>query len=106
MRRLSLERVITATEARVRFGELMRGVVEGRGPVVVEKDGEPQVVILSLDEYSRLKAGTAERHGWLERVDRARERIATSLGERRLPPPDEILAELREERDAQLLGLR
>lgn len=99
-------RVVSATEARVHFGELMRRVREGAGSVVVEKDGEPQVVILSLEEYSRLHQGAHARTHWVDRVDRAREMIAAELGKRVLPDSAEVLREGREERDALLLGLR
>jgi len=51
-----MKRVVSATEARVHFGELLRHVVESREAVIVERDGKPQVVILDLEQYEQLKA--------------------------------------------------
>jgi prevent-host-death family protein len=50
-----MERVIGAAEARVHFGELMRQVTEKEQTVVVERDGTPQVVVLSVAAYERLR---------------------------------------------------
>lgn len=43
---------------------------------------------------------------WKECVARAREQVRADLGDRELMPPEEVLQQIREERDAQLLGLR
>jgi prevent-host-death family protein len=105
-----MERVIGATEARVHFGELMRQVTEKEQTVVVERDGRPQVVVLSVAAYERLRAA-AGLHGWQNALERAAEvsaRIAARRGGQ-LPPADEMVREAREARDEQLdsaLGLR
>ncbi len=96
-----MEKAISATEARVHFGELMRRVVERDESVIVERGGKPEVVILSIAEYKRLRKQNHD--DWLERVDRLREQIRQELSGRTLPPPEEIIREMREERDAQLL---
>ena len=101
-----MERTVTATEARVRFGELIRRVAGGQGAVVVEKDGEPAVVILSLEDYARLKAGRREKPDWQSKLEHAHKLIAADLGDRRLPDVAQLIREMREDRDAQLLGLR
>ncbi|HVR11040.1 MAG TPA: type II toxin-antitoxin system Phd/YefM family antitoxin [Thermoanaerobaculia bacterium] len=97
-----MERVVTATEAKVRFGELMRRVVESGGTVIVEKDGNPQVAILSMAEYARLKSGQEARPDWEGLLDRAHQAIAADLGKRKLPDVGSVIQEMREERDAQL----
>lgn len=51
-----MEQVVNATEARVRFGEMIRRVLNDQETIIVERFGEPQVLILSLVEYHRLKA--------------------------------------------------
>jgi prevent-host-death family protein len=99
-------RVITATEARIHFGELMREVVENQQPVIVERGGKPQVVVLSISEYENLLAGQAQREDWRTLLAQAHERIRADLGDRKLPPPEDIIREMREERDAQLMDLR
>lgn len=47
----------SATEAKNRFGELCRQAK--RGPVVVEKAGRPDTVLLSYEDYQRLTAPAA-----------------------------------------------
>ncbi len=98
-----MKRVISATEARVHFGEVMRWVVEAGTPVVVERGGKPRVVVLSVAEYERLTAGRRAMGDWLERVDAVREMIRRDLGGRDIPDPSDIIRQMREERDAQLL---
>jgi prevent-host-death family protein len=97
---------MSATEARVHFGELMRQAVESHEPIIIERGGEPHIVVLSIAEYKRLKRAQQQHADWKSLVDRARKQIRTDLGDRELPPPEEILQQLREERDAKLLALR
>ena len=98
-------RVVSATEARIHFGELMRQVVENQEPIIVERGGKSHVVVLSVDEYERLLRGQQQQEDWRELVVQARAQIRDELGERELPPSEEILRQIREERDAQLLAL-
>jgi len=97
--------VVSATEARIRFGELMRQAVEGQEPIIVERGGKSHVVVLSVAEYERLLKGQRQQEDWKELVDQARAQIRAELGDRELPPSREILQQIREERDAQLLAL-
>ena len=101
-----MERTMSATDARIRFGELMRWVVESKRPVVVERGGRPHVVVISVDEYERLVAGRQEGATWRDLVRQARDQIAAELGDRELPPPEDVIRQMREERDAQLLAVR
>ena len=98
-------RVVSATEARVRFGEVMRAAVESGEPVIVERDGTPLVVVLSVGEYDRLLKAQRQED-WRTLVDQARAQVEADLGGRELPPPEEVLRQIREERDAQLMDLR
>jgi len=45
---------MSATEARVRFGELLRAVTERGETVIVEHHGKPAVAFVSVAEYERL----------------------------------------------------
>ena len=99
-------RVVSATEARVHFGELMRRVMETGEATIVERGGEPVVVVIPLDEYKRLLAAQEQRVDGKELVDRARTRIRSELGQRKMMSPEELIRQMREERDAQTLGLR
>jgi prevent-host-death family protein len=52
--------VVTALEARTNFGKLLRRVeAEGRS-LIIEKDGSPRAVLLSLKDYVRLAAPEPE----------------------------------------------
>jgi prevent-host-death family protein len=101
-----MERKISATDARIRFGELMRHVVERQEPVVVERSGEPHVVVLSIEAYERLMAAQEEQENWRELVAQAREQVRADLGDRELTPPEDVLRQVREERNGQLAPLR
>jgi prevent-host-death family protein len=102
---MDMEQTISATLARVRFGELMRQVTESHEPIIVERDGKPHVVVLSVPEYERLIQGQQQQETWQELVAQAQTIIEAELEGRALPPPEEILRELREERDAQVMAL-
>jgi prevent-host-death family protein len=73
-----MKRVVTATEARIRFGELIRRVAENRESVIVERGGKPQAVVLSVSEYERLLKGQQQdQNEWKALVDSARDQIRT-----------------------------
>jgi prevent-host-death family protein len=97
-------RRMSATEARIHFGRLMHRVVTEQETVLIERSGEAHVVILSVAEYERLKA--AQGAGWQEKVAAARQRALAELQKRPLPPVEELIREMREERNGQLLDLR
>jgi prevent-host-death family protein len=101
-----MERIVSATEARVRFGEMIQRVVNNQEIIIVERSGEPQIVLLSLVQYQRLKDAEQAQVDWRERVDKAREQIAHDLNGAELKPPEEVIRRMREERDAQLMDLR
>lgn len=98
-----MTRTITATEARVHFGETMRRVVGDQETVIVERAGKPQVVILATEEYQRLRGEESSTGDWWDRAMRSRERIAEELDGRPLPDVAEWIRAGREERDAQIL---
>jgi prevent-host-death family protein len=100
-----MERRIAATEARIHFGKVLREVAEEGYRIIVERSGEPQAVILSVADYERLKTGQPPTR-WKDLVREARTSIEADLGGRELPPPDEIIRRMREERDEQLVDLR
>jgi prevent-host-death family protein len=93
-----MDKTVNATEARIRFGEIMREAQ--KAPITVVRDGKPEVVIISKKAYDRL-VGSLQPPGWRELVAAAREHITTDLAERSMPLPDDLLFELREDRDEQ-----
>ena len=100
-----MSRVVSATDARIHFGELMRQVVERQETVIVERAGKPQLVLLSLAEYERLQSTDRGSQDWKALVRQSREQARRALAGRALPPPAEVLRQIREERDEQLLRL-
>lgn len=98
------ERVVTATEARERFGELMRRVVEEQEAVIVERAGKQHVVVLSAMEYERLRTARCgeDQRQVLQQAMELGERIQARRGGRPLPPAEQVIREMREERSEQL----
>ena len=84
----------------------MRDIVGRQEAVLLERGGKPHVVVISVDEYARLVAAQEEQEDWRDLVTQAREQVRADLGDRELTPPEEVLREMREERDEQLSGLR
>ena len=95
--------VVSATEARVHFGELIRRVADHRETVFVERGGRPQVVLLALTEYDRL---LSQGGGWAARAQEARHKALAEMGDHARPLPEDVILEIREERDEQLDSLR
>jgi prevent-host-death family protein len=107
-----MERQMSATQTRINFGEVLRYVSEQQQPVIVERGGKPQAVIIAIEEYERLKRANNAEPDWHIAIDRARQlrgQIAARRGGEPLPEVVEIIHQMREERDAQLMeacGLR
>jgi prevent-host-death family protein len=93
-----MDKTVNATEARIRFGEIMRDAQ--KSPITVVRDGKAEVVIISKTAYDRLVSNVKVR-SWRELVAASRERISIDLANRQLPLPDDLLFELREDRDEQ-----
>lgn len=98
-----MTRVVSATQARIRFGELIRWVMETHQPVTVERDGEPCVVVLSVEAYRRLQEGQVHS-SWQETLNQIRD-FRTRLAGRLSSPPEEVIREEREGRDARIADL-
>ncbi len=96
-----MEKAISATEARIHFGELMRHVVDHDEPIIVERGGKPEVVVMSIAEYKRLREDHS--NDWRARLDAVHALIRSERGDEPLPPPEEIIRAMREERNEQLL---
>jgi len=92
---------VSATEARIHFGELLRRVVDGGEAVVVERSGRPAAVVMSLAEYERLRAGASRRTG-LDRALDVAARIRARRGDEPLPDPAGLVRTGRETRDGEL----
>ncbi len=99
-----MEKRVSATEARIHFGELIRKVKEEQQSYVVERSGEPYVVVVSVEEYERLKQ--EGKPDWQETLNRALElgaEIRARRGGEPLPDSAEVIREMRAERTRQLV---
>jgi len=96
-----MNRTVTATEARIHFGELMRRAKSG--PVIVERDGKADVVVISKQEYDRL-VENVPKQDWWSMVEELHAKLRVELAGRTLPDPAEIIRQGREERDEQLFN--
>ena len=96
-----MNRTISATEARIHFGELMRRAKSG--PVIVERDGKADVVVISKQEYDRL-VENVPKPDWWSMVEELHAKLRVELAGRTLPDPAEIIRQGREERDEQLFN--
>jgi prevent-host-death family protein len=99
-----MTRTISATEARVHFGDVLRGVTERGETILVERGGKPQVVVMSVQEYDRLRNGQEKQDDWWDLVMRAQERFRREWGDRPIPNIERLIEEGRDERDEQILA--
>jgi prevent-host-death family protein len=53
-----MPQIITAEEANRRFSELIKQVAQQQHSLIIESEGQPQVVMLSVAEYERLQAAS------------------------------------------------
>lgn len=103
--RRTMDKVMSATDARVHFGEVMRDVSERGEVVIVERGGEPTVAIISVEQLNRLRQGEqdGEERDWYDLAMEARDLVRQARGDRPAPDIDKLFDEMREERDAELI---
>jgi len=94
-------KTISATKARIHFGDVMKQAKIA--PVIVERDGKAEVVVLSKKAYDQLVAAK-EKTDMKKRLEDLHARIRAELAGRTLPDPAEVIRRGREERDEQLLN--
>ncbi len=92
---------VSATDARIHFGEIMRRAK--KGPVIVERGGKPEVVVISKKDYDQIIANTPQ-NDWRVLLEEAHESVRAALKGRDLPDPVEMLRQAREIRDEQLIN--
>jgi prevent-host-death family protein len=91
---------VSATEARVHFGEIMRRAEQGE-TLVVERAGQATTVIISFKEYRRLHRGVAEADPLEERLRKTRERYLQEAQDVHYDVEEDI-RQMREERAHEL----
>ncbi len=71
-------RTVSATEARVHLGEMIRAVNEDGQDIVIEKAGRPEVVMISVKDYEAFRrlSPRPEPQDWYERMMELQREIA------------------------------
>jgi prevent-host-death family protein len=100
----TMKKTVSATEARVHFGELLREVAEEGTTYVVERGGKPQAVMISTQEYERFQA-VKPRVDWVAQYRRSQEMFRPLNESGKLNDIEEVIREEREKRDQHLLDL-
>lgn len=95
-----MEYTISATNARIHFGDVMRRAK--LGPVIVERSGKAEVVVISKSEYDQLTEN-APKEDWQVKLAKFHEKFRDELAGADLPDPAEIIRQGREDRDKELL---
>ncbi len=101
-----MTRTISATDARVHFGEVLRGVKEDRATYYVERSGTPVAVVIPVEEYEALLGkteGEYKRPAWLENAIRVGHEWSAARNGQPLDI-DKLIDEGRDERDDELPG--
>lgn len=88
-------RTISATEARIHFGELL--ISARKGPILVERQGKPVVVVMSAEHYEGLTG--SDSPSWQDLSSHSRELVRDALAGRKLPSVEEMIRAEREDRD-------
>src|SRR4051794_7466317 len=98
----TMTKTITATEARVHMGEVLRCVNETKEPYIVEKSGTPVAVVISYEEYERLVPPACKTDPW-EQVLAAQRVFAPYREQLEDIDWSELIRAGREERDEELV---
>ncbi len=96
---------VTATDARIHFGELLQRVAQNDETILVERSGKPIAVILPVERYDRMRLKQPEPD-WRDLLKETHDHIRATVGDQILTPADEMIRLGREERDAEQLDLR
>ena len=92
-------KTISATKARINFGDVMKQAKIA--PVIVERGGKAEVVVLSKKAYDQLVA--AKAHADIQkRIEALHKKIRAELKGKSITDPVELIRQGREERDEQL----
>ena len=98
---------VSITRAKQRLGELVKRAAYGGERIVLDFRDKPQAAIVSIEDLRKLEdqsPSIEDGLAALRELDEIRERIRRRVGT--LPDSSEDIARMREERDAELQGLR
>lgn len=101
-----MEKRVSATEAKIHLGTLIRKAAEQGETVIVERSGIPRVAIVAFDEFRRMKSG--RKHEGQEIILRRIRTLKKILHDRlmregvTLPDMELMIDHAREQRDGQI----
>lgn len=93
-----MKKTVSATEARVHLGEILRRVKEDNATYVVERNGEVQAVVISEQEYQNLQQRDVSRKA-RQGFERARTEIQAEIDQERMKALGDIGDLIRKGRD-------
>ncbi len=94
-------KTISATKARINFGDVMKQAKSA--PVIVERGGKAEVVVMSKRAYDQLIAAKTKVN-FQKRLDVIHATIRAELAGRTLLDISETIQQGRDERDEQILN--
>ena len=98
-----MPKTVNATEARTHLGAIMQEAIRSQEPIVVEKAGKPQVVILAYDRYQQLVNDKPK--DWQAMLAGLHAKVKANLQGHELPSAVDMLEEGRRARDEELAEL-
>jgi prevent-host-death family protein len=96
--------VMSASEVREHFSEVVNRVARGEGRVIVEKHGTPAMGMVSMDDIRRLRNRDAEIAARRRLVEQFREPFADIPDEELETEIEKALAEVKEDRKRERLA--
>ncbi len=94
-------KTISATKARINFGDVMKQAKIA--PVIVERGGKAEVVVISKKAYDQLVVAKSQTD-MKKRIEVLHAQIRKELAGKTLPDLADVIRQGREERDEQLLN--
>ena len=73
-------KTVSASEAKNKLGSMMGWVLNNQGEIIIERRGEPAVIIMSVEEYEKMKRlkEQARRTELLARLEQVRKRVVSA----------------------------
>lgn len=111
-RKQPMVRVVSATEAKNRFGEMLKGAYQRSEHLVVERGGIPVAVIVPIQDYEQLieegdlPAEKAAELGRESETARARTRLAEFLARVQAQMPDVPADEVEQDIEEAIQAVR
>ncbi len=102
-----MEHVLSVEEMQDHFAEWACKIIETKEPVIVAQADHSEIVLLPRSTFEELKLSKKQknRQTALQRARKLRAKINTRRGGKPIPPPEDIMHKLREERDEHLISL-